>query len=891
MKVRNLVCMKGFYQILLPRTYAVFLIFVFILIQSGFASDQVLIVGGAGGDKSFYDRFWKATSRFHNLLVQRYGYYSDQITFLFEDNGEDPTIVDGYSTKLNIKNALDRIANNVNEPDRFILFWVGHANKSGADLKLNLPGRDLSLLVITQLINNINAKEMVLIFDFPFSGLVIPLLEHKNRLIVTSCTARERHVRAGFSILFAETLEIETATTPIIDIFTTTQDLVKTWYKNDGAYQSEHPQISGRGLLISFGCIVGTTQLAESVREHEIEKIIKVARNKKYSPNLIAVVLWESDTFDVNEDSSYEHRRRRIVQILNKDGEKFGIVSIPYTRNNDDVTIHHAWTLQMGGNKVNLDESNIIKDLVPPEAIESGMFVDARLQQFTMPEMSEGCIIDYEYSSRTRGHLLRGDFWHQIYFQTEVPINNYRLIVRLPSKKRLHHIIHGPSVRPSIVETTHARTYTFKIDDIPALHKEPLMPAIQDIAYSISLSSLNSWDRLIEWYLTLIREQDQASPKIREKTKKLVSGAFTQREKIKRLFHFVATNIKYVAIELGIWAIKPHAASRILEEGYGDCKDKSTLLRTMLEVAGIKSYPVLISAGESRRVVREIPSLSYFNHMILVVEKGNGDLIWLDPTAENCAYGDLPSEDQDRWTLVLDLYANNLSRDRKPYWFLKSPVTTADQNLKRIETKIHVAGDLSVKVSQEITLTGAFNTRVRNRLKHNGDHVFLHKFMNLYDRAKLIQVNTSNLDDMAPEFKIWLKWNCTDYTFAIGRQFVLNLPFIELPYAELVTMNQRVNPTFLGNASTFEENIFISLTPQFQIESLPNNLQIRNQIGNLEVSASKHRRSGFVKRVIQFNNSVIPANQFSKMTTILKAASRKETTRIFLNKNTGKQRK
>ena len=96
MKAKNLVYTKDSYQILLLKTYAIFLIFTSVFVQPGFASDQVLIVGGAGGDKSFYDRFWKATSRFHNLLVQRHGYYSDQITFLFEDNGDDPTIVDDH---------------------------------------------------------------------------------------------------------------------------------------------------------------------------------------------------------------------------------------------------------------------------------------------------------------------------------------------------------------------------------------------------------------------------------------------------------------------------------------------------------------------------------------------------------------------------------------------------------------------------------------------------------------------------------------------------------------------------------------------------------------------------------------------------------------------------
>ena len=83
--------------------------------------------------------------------------------------------------------------------------------------------------------------------------------------------------------------------------------------------------------------------------------------------------------------------------------------------------------------------------------------------------------------------------------------------------------------------------------------------------------------------------------------------------------------------------------------------------------------------------------------------------------------------------------------------------------------------------------------------------------INLNNRAELTRADTSNLDNMASQLKLWLDWNCADYTFAIGRQFVLNLPWVDLPYAELMTSSQRVNPIFLGKTSTFEENISLSL--------------------------------------------------------------------------------
>ena len=91
---------------------------------------------------------------------------------------------------------------------------------------------------------------------------------------------------------------------------------------------------------------------------------------------------------NINEDSSYIYSTRRVVKIFNDRGHKFGKVSIPYTRGNDDITIHHARTLTSDGRVIDLDQRQIVKNIPPPSAVEAGLFVDARLMHFSMPEMS-----------------------------------------------------------------------------------------------------------------------------------------------------------------------------------------------------------------------------------------------------------------------------------------------------------------------------------------------------------------------------------------------------------------------------------------------------------------------------------------------------------------------
>ena len=310
--------------------------------------------------------------------------------------------------------------------------------------------------------------------------------------------------------------------------------------------------------------------------ENVIQEAIDTAPSQKDYPEDGAVVLWESVDVDIDEKSRYIYSTRRVVKIFNEDGADLGEISIPYMRGKDDVTIHHARTLTPDGNVIELDLNDVVTNIPPPSAVDAGLYVDARLMYFTLPEISDGCIIDYAYSTNNLGHVMRGEFWRKVYFQGSQPVQYYRFTVHIPKKKQLYYQVSGASetvsstlnpqeqrmqqpnstvpqdsiglrnlktvlnIKPTITENNYIRTYTFEVQDVPPLKEEYLMPAPQDLAYSISISSIDSWDKLVTWYATLIREQDTITPEITKKTEQILSGAWTRKEKVKRLYEYVA---------------------------------------------------------------------------------------------------------------------------------------------------------------------------------------------------------------------------------------------------------------------------------------------------------------------------------------------------------------
>src|SRR3989449_6982983 len=78
----------------------------------------------------------------------------------------------------------------------------------------------------------------------------------------------------------------------------------------------------------------------------------------------------------------------------------------------------------------------------------------------------------------------------------------------------------------------------------------------------------------------------------------------------------VRDRVRYVAVELGIGGYQPRPASETLSKLYGDCKDKGTLLQSVLSAGGITSYPLLVNVGGRISIPAEGPVWA-FNHLVL----------------------------------------------------------------------------------------------------------------------------------------------------------------------------------------------------------------------------------------------------------------------------------
>ena len=148
---------------------------------------------------------------------------------------------------------------------------------------------------------------------------------------------------------------------------------------------------------------------------------------------------------------------------------------------------------------------------------------------------------------------------------------------------------------------------------------------------AVQLTTFASWEDVGNWYAGLEKDRRQPSKEVRAQAEALTKGITTDLDKVQALYDYVATNFRYVSLSLGLARYQPHAAADVLHNQYGDCKDKHTLLASLLEANGMHASAVLMNS--SRKLDPDVPSPAQFNHVITMLPLGKEE-VWMDTTTE-----------------------------------------------------------------------------------------------------------------------------------------------------------------------------------------------------------------------------------------------------------------
>src|ERR1700674_2802196 len=338
-------------------------------------------------------------------------------------------------------------------------------------------------------------------------------------------------------------------------------------------------------------------------------------------------VHFENDGREVSETEA-------VIRIQSQAGvEEFGQLVFGYSSATEKLEVEYVRVRKPDGKVVVTPESTA-QDFAPDVLKEAPMYSDYRQRHISVAALQPGDTLEYRTVIRVLTPLAAGNFWYEYTFPKGVVVNEDRLEIDIPKSREVK--LKTPTRKPEIQEMGERRRYTWVVKDIQPDRDKEKDETEEDAGPDVQLTPFTDWKQVAQWYAKLQGERMMVDENVRKKAEELTKGAGTPTEKAQRLYDFVARSIRYVSISLGVGRYQPHPASDVLQNGYGDCKDKHTLLSALMRAEGIQSYPVLIDS--SRKLDPDVPSPAQFDHVITAVRLGRG-LTWVDTTPEVTPFG------------------------------------------------------------------------------------------------------------------------------------------------------------------------------------------------------------------------------------------------------------
>ena len=472
----------------------------------------------------------------------------------------------------------------------------------------------------------------------------------------------------------------------------------------------------------------------------------------------------------------------------------------------------------------------------PAQDEQFNIYSDRRVIRGPLPAVAPGAVVEQEivvhestpfFSAGTLGRCFFG--------RVSIPVHHSRFAVEAPSSIPLHYVAQLlPDLQPQKTESDGLVRIVFERGTIDPLETvESYLPSDVPAYPSITFSTGASWESVAQDYAAIVDGQIKNSD-VKAVVEKLTDHKQTRSEKIQAISGYLDKEIRYTGVEFGDATIIPHSPSETITHKYGDCKDKSTLLVTMLRAADIPAYIALLNAGGRMDVPADLPGMGLFDHAIVYVP-GTPDL-WIDATDEFARAGELPTADQGRLTLVVRPETTALVR---------TPEASSQDNLLAEFREVHLAEYGPARIVERTQPHGSSESSYRrsysDKLNKTTQDDLTSYVKSQYLAEKLDRLDRSDPDDLSHQFELVLesdraKRGFTDLEIAVAAIRFEGL-FYRIP-AELreskkddvsdEKVKAKRTPDYqLPEAFTTEWHYTITPPAGFQPKPLPKDLEFR----------------------------------------------------------------
>jgi hypothetical protein len=528
------------------------------------------------------------------------------------------------------------------------------------------------------------------------------------------------------------------------------------------------------------------------------------------------------------------------IKIYKKEGLKWANYKVPYYvgyehYNDDQVEFSDCVTY-------NLENGTIVKTKLNSEGIfKTSVNKYWKEIAISMPNVKSGSVIEFKYVLKSENIVEFPDF----NFQQDIPVNNSEYITEIPGfftykviKKGSLEVLSESKIASSsfIFENEHDKMQTdgvnFKkvvsryfVKNIPSLKEEPFVDNIKNyrlaIQHELEKEQFNGepvkdYSMTWEGVAKTIYKEKSFGEELKEREyvwpdlKKILENKNLPNERMDIIFKFVQNKMNWNG-KKGYYADKGVKQAYI--DGTGNTADINFILITMLNSAGLKASPVLVSTVDHGIPV--YPNRTVFNYVVAAVEV-DGKQVLLDASNKFTTQNVLPQ-------YALNWTGRLMNEDGSSQEINLTPDFLSRKTLGML-VSIDEKGKLSGKYRTLKTEYEAFDFRE----KYTGINKenYLEKVENDLPGVQISEYSVENIKDFSKPI-------VEDFTFAtdnqceiIGDKMYINPKLFFTQIKNPFVQEKREFPIYFGYPKEETFKININIPEGYVVESIPKSIRL-----------------------------------------------------------------
>ncbi len=533
----------------------------------------------------------------------------------------------------------------------------------------------------------------------------------------------------------------------------------------------------------------------------------------------------------VEQSAVYHHVIR---QIVSEAGIQNGAeITADYDPVYEQLHFHKI-LIRRKGKVINQLQASKFRILQQEDDLSRFIYSGLYTAYFIMEDVRKGDQIEFAYTIEGSNPIFEHKFTSLFYLRSPNPVVNFhKSIIASPDREIRFKTFNGGSM-PDRQIVNGMQVYKWEMTNTGSMELVDDVPSWFDNFPAVQATEYKDWQEVIQWgdHVNTVPPPGAA---LKAKIAEFKREAGNNKEKyMLKAIRFVQDDIRYMGIEMGEYSHRPNTPDKILLQRFGDCKDKSLLLATILKANGIYANMAYADTYNKGHVADYLPAPDLFNHAIVYAKLDNKEY-WIDPTISyqrgNLSMLTVPDYQQG---LVIDPAGKN--------GFTPVTNTGRDKGKTVIHEHFQLPSDKknkgSLTVNSVFTMQYADEQRdgLANTSRKDKENAYLNYYKNFYGSIsidspmRVTDLSDSNRIDVRERYILQSPWN-TDSTKQHEATFDMKANILINALPASVEDDREPAPLELRYPFSLDYTITIEMPSQVAIEE--KELHIKNDYYSL----------------------------------------------------------